>query len=261
MWEVVKKREISERIVELKVKAPEASEKAKPGQFAILRLSERGERFPMFIAGVDGGNLEFLIWKGGKSTCLLSALDEGMAFKDLSAPLGKALSFKTSKLTVICEGDGIAPARFLLRKKQNFADSINVIFLKEEEFSIFKSEFSDYTERQVFALAEEAHNFVEGETALLLTSVKSGALLFEKLVGMGVDVYVSLKSAIFCGFGICGSCRVSVDGKIRKACVEGPIFKAKEIDFKELESRLSFERDYEKLSLELFKSKISSCGE
>ncbi len=270
---ILKKRIlIQDRVSEITIYAPHIARKARPGNFAVLRLSARGERIPLTIADRDPekGTIVIVYLVLGKTTALLDTLDEGDAILDLCGPLGKPTEIiKQGEVCCVGGGTGIAAMHHIA--KGNFEagnDVISIIGARSKDLLLFKPELERISSR-VLVATDDGTMGHKGFVTEVLEKYLQESRSVKEVVGVGpvpmmkavakvtgsfnVRTVVSLNSIMVDGIGMCGACRVSVGGEIRFACVDGPEFDASRVDFDELMMRLGAFRDQEKKSMELFK--------
>ncbi len=275
---ILKKRIlIPGRVSELTIYAPHIAEKARPGNFAVLRLSEKGERIPLTIADRDpeNGTIVIVYLVLGKTSALLDTHVEGDVILDLCGPLGKPTEIKKQG-EVVCVGGGTGIAAMHHIAKGNFEagnEVTSVIGARSKDLLLFKPELEKISSRVLIATDDGTVGHKGFVTEVLQKYLQNNSSVSE-VVAVGpvpmmkavakvtapfdVRTMVSLNSIMVDGIGMCGACRVSVGGEIRFACVDGPEFDASRVDFDELMTRLCAFRDQEMLSMELFKKSEAS---
>ncbi len=268
MYKVVKKEELTPTVKLFRVRAPAVARKAKPGQFVILRVYEKGERFPITIAGTDPqeGTIDLVFAEVGKSSKLLGKLGEGDSILNLSGPLGNATKVKNYG-TILCVGGGVMIGALLyqmraLREAGNKiitligAKNAEHLFMVEEvkaqsdEFYLATDDGSAGHEgidflRDLLKERKFDHVFTIGPTSLQ-------RMVSEMTQPYGVPTTVNLFPIMVDGTGMCGACRVTVGGETKFACVNGPDFDGHQVDFDELISRMRFYNPNEKIAMVLF---------
>ena len=275
---ILKKRIlIPDMVSEITIYSPHIARKARPGNFAVLRLSEKGERIPLTIADKDPekGTIVIVYLVLGKTTALLDTFEQGDVILDLCGPLGKPTKIKKQGL-VVCVGGGTGIAAMHHIAKGNFEagnEVVSVIGARSKDLLLFKPELERISAKVLVATDDGTmghKGFVTDvlerylhENDSVREVVAVGPVPMMKAVAkvtapFGVRTMVSLNSIMVDGIGMCGACRVSVGGEIRFACVDGPEFEASRVDFDELMTRLCAFREQEKLSMELFKKSKSS---
>jgi len=264
MNRIIRKREVAPDVFRLDVRHPTLARKARPGQFVILRVTEDGERFPLTIADRDteAGTISLIFAVVGKSTTLLAHLDEGEDILDLVGPLGVPSEIERFG-RVLCVGGGIGAAPLLpIAKALNEAGndvvavlgarSKNLVIL-EEEFRAFAADVHVATDdgsygRKGFVTEVVADLLAEGpsfDRAWAVGPVPMMRAVSDLTRDAAVPTVVSLNPIMVDGTGMCGGCRVIVDGQVRFACVDGPEFDGHLVDYDSLARRLTTYRDTE----------------
>ncbi len=278
MNKIVKKRVlIPDRVSEMTIEAPLIASKAKPGNFAVLRLTEKGERIPLTIADADPelGHILIVYLVMGKTTAFLDTLGEGDSILDLCGPLGRPTRIKKQG-TVVCVGGGTGIAAMHHIAKGNFKAGnkvVSVIGARSKDLLLFKPELEKIS-HSVLVSTDDGSLGHKGMVTEVLEKYLQNDPEVREVIGVGpvpmmravarvtepfgVRTLVSLNSIMVDGMGMCGSCRVTVDGKNLFACVEGPEFEASKVDFDELMMRLNAFKAQEQISMELFKQRKQS---
>lgn len=249
--------------------APQIAETAHPGHFVMLRVDDKGERFPLTIADVDHkhGTITIVYLVMGKSTTLLEQLGEGDEILDVCGPLGQKTHIEKSG-TVICVGGGTGiAAMHHIAKGHKAAGNhvVAVIGARSKDLLLFEKELKSFCDEVLITTDDGSYGQKGLVTEVLLERIKSDASVHE-VVAVGpvpmmqavarttepfkLKTTVSLNSLMVDGIGMCGACRVTVGGETRFTCVDGPEFDGHKVDFAELRQRLSSFTDQEKKSLE-----------
>jgi ferredoxin--NADP+ reductase len=261
---IVTARELAPKTMLFEVEAPHVAERGQAGQFIILRVVDNGERIPLTIAHRNParGTITIVAQEVGHTTHLLNALRAGDEILDLAGPLGKPTDIPTGK-TVCCVGGGIGnavvwPQVTALKAAGNRVHAI--IGARTRELLILEREIALHCDTLVVTTDDGSYGrqgLVTDALRALLTSgervdevITIGPVIMMKFVCLvtkefGVPTQASLNPIMVDGTGMCGACRVTVGGKTRFACVEGPEFDGHEVDFDELITRLSFYREEE----------------
>lgn len=254
---VKKRRLISGKVSELTIRAPEIAAGAKPGNFVVVRLSEQGERIPLTIADKDAkaGNITIVYLVLGKSTALLETFEEGDEILDVCGPLGKPTEIsKKGRVVCVGGGTGIAAMHHIAKGHHEAGNHVAaVIGARSKDLLLFHDELSVFCPEVLVATDDGSYGHKGLVTEVLLEYLEKHSDVGE-VVGVGpvpmmsavaevtrpfgIKTVVSLNSIMVDGIGMCGACRVSVNGRIRFACVEGPEFDAHKVDFDELSRRL-----------------------
>lgn len=270
MLEILEKTTLAPKIHQFRFFAPEIVKKALPGQFVILRANEFGERIPMSIAGMDkkSGILTIVVLEVGKSTALLGSLKTGDRITDLLGPLGKPTEMQNFG-TVVCVGGGIgiAPLYTLVEGFRFWGNKvITIIGAKTRELVIKEEELKKISNRVIVTTDDGSYGkkgFVTEALKELLTTEKIdlvmavGPVIMMKAVSLLTEEYkvktlVSLNPIMVDGTGMCGGCRVLIDGKNKFACVDGPDFEAHSVDFDGLLQRQKCYLQQEKIAYERY---------
>jgi ferredoxin/flavodoxin---NADP+ reductase len=267
---IVQKRELAPKTILFEVESPHIAERGRAGQFIILRVSDEGERIPLTIAQRDParGTITIVAQEVGKTTRDLNALEVGDALHDLAGPLGKPTDIPEGGKTVVCVGGGIGnavvwPQATALKAAGN--EVITILGAREKQLLILEEEIKATSDELIITTDDGSY----GKKGLVTEALKEildsgkkvdeviciGPVIMMKFVckttePYGVPTQASLNPIMVDGTGMCGACRVTVDGKTRFACVEGPEFDGHKTDFDELMIRLAYYRNEEKASLE-----------
>jgi ferredoxin--NADP+ reductase len=268
MYRITKKYPLNNTTEFMSVEAPLIAEKAKPGQFIILRIDEVGERIPLTISSTntETGEVSVVFQRVGATTERLAALSEGDYLLNFVGPLGKPTPLEGYKnVAVIGGGLGCAialPQAVYLHKKGVRVEIIagfrtkELVILEDEMKSscdelILMTDDGTYGERGLVTAALE-RRINEGAGYDLVLAI--GPAIMMKFVSLttkkyGIKTIVSLNPIMIDGTGMCGSCRVTVGGKVKFACVDGPDFDGHEVDFDELIRRNAAYRAQEAVKL------------
>ncbi|MDI6807669.1 MAG: sulfide/dihydroorotate dehydrogenase-like FAD/NAD-binding protein [Candidatus Eisenbacteria bacterium] len=272
MFEIVEKKDLHETICLIKVTAGLIASKALPGQFVLIRIDEKGERIPLTIVDARDGLLTLIFQKVGKTTVHLGTLSKGDSLADVVGPLGKPSEIKKYG-TVVCIGGGIGiaeeyPVARAFKEAGNYCISIigartKSLLILEDEMRAASDELLITTDDGSYGVKglviDELRKIIDrGKPISLVMAV--GPVVMMKAVAevtrpYGIKTLVSLNSIMVDGTGMCGACRVSVGGKTKFACVDGPDFDAHEVDFDLMIGRLKMYLADEKRSLEEFTKK------
>lgn len=251
--------------------APEIAKKAKPGHFVMLRMSPSGERIPLTIADKDRekGRIAIVYLVLGKSTALLEALNEGDEILDVCGPLGKPTKIHKQG-TVICVGGGtgIAAMHHIAKGHSEAGNHVvAIIGARSRDLLLFEDELKSFADEVLISTDDGSYGHKGLVTELLKERLEKDKDVTE-VVAVGpvpmmeavanctrpfnVPTTVSLNPIMVDGIGMCGACRVSVGGKTKFACVDGPEFNGHEVDFAELRRRLGAYRQQEKISFDKY---------
>lgn len=264
MYKIVKRQQLNDTVVRLDIEAPFVAKKAKAGQFIILRIDEFGERMPLTIADSDAetGIVTIIFQIVGRTTMLLSQMNEGDALLDFVGPLGMATEFgEVKKACVIGGGVGNAIAYPSAKALFRMGVEVDVIAgFRSKDIVILEDEFKDVCNNLYITTDDGSY----GEKGLVTEKLKSlidggqnydlviaiGPIPMMKFVSLttkpyGIKTLVSLNPVMIDGTGMCGGCRVTVGGEIKFACVDGPDFDGHQVDYDELMKRNGTYRDFE----------------
>lgn len=264
MYKIVKRQQLNDTVVRLDVEAPFIAKKAKAGQFIIFRIDEHGERIPLTIADTDPekGTVSIIFQIVGQSTMLLSQMKEGDFILDFVGPLGAATEFgDAKKVCVIGGGVGNAIAYPSAKALFNMGVDVDVIAgFRSKDIVILEDEYKSICNRLFITTDDGSYGekgFVTNKLQSLIDEgnnydlvIAIGPIPMMKFVSKVTEPYniktlVSLNPIMIDGTGMCGGCRVTVGGKIKFACVDGPDFDGHKVDYDELMQRNSTYRDFE----------------
>lgn len=278
MNEILELRKLAPQINLIKLNVPLITQKAKAGQFVVLRLNEEGERIPMSITDLDPqtGILTIIFQEVGKSTAHLATLKKGDSLADVVGPLGVPTHIVNFG-TCVCVGGGIgiAPLHFVAKSLKAVGNKvISIIGARSKNLLILEEEMRKLSDELQISTDDGSyghHGFVTDLlTKLLSEKIKVdfimaiGPVVMMKAVCKvtalwGIKTMVSLNPVMVDGTGMCGACRVTVGGKTKFACVDGPDFDGSQVDFDELTKRQAMYVKQEKIAMERFTHQL--CGE
>ncbi|MDR3261608.1 MAG: sulfide/dihydroorotate dehydrogenase-like FAD/NAD-binding protein [Tannerella sp.] len=264
MNEIVKKEILSENVVKLEVNAPLIAKSRRAGHFVIVKVGKYGERIPLTIAASDiqKGTITLVIQKVGASSGKICALNEGDEITDLVGPLGKATHIDLFG-TVVCACGGVGTAPMLpiveaMKKAGNKV--ITVLAARTENLIILEEEIRKFSDEVVIMTDDGSYgakglvtngveNIINREKVDLCVTI--GPAVMMKFVSLLTKKYrvptvASLNTIMVDGTGMCGACRVTVGGKTKFVCVDGPEFDAHEVNFDEMMMRLNAYKEVEK---------------
>lgn len=271
MFKVLSKEKLAENVVSMLVEAPFVAKKAKPGQFVILRVDERGERIPLTVVSVDESKdaIHLIFQEVGKTTLKLGRLTVGEYIADLVGPLGRPTEVKHyGHVVMIGGGVGIAEAYPVAKALKSAGNKVTgIIGARSKDLLILEDEMRQVCNtlyvctddgsrgRKGFVTEVLKELLEEGEPINLVYAI--GPAIMMKIVAeltrpYRVHTMVSLNPIMVDGTGMCGSCRVTVGGETKFACVDGPEFDAHEVDFQELMARQRMYIDKERMALEKY---------
>ncbi len=277
MFRIVEKRALADNIYLLRIEAPRVAQSALPGQFVIVRVDEQGERVPLTIADYDkeDGTVTIVIQTIGVSTRKLCALSEGDSIADFAGPLGNPSEFihlseeelKSRRYLFVAGGVGTAPVYPQVKWLCEHGCKADVIIgAKTASMLIYTEEMEKVADNLYIATDDGSCGFkgmvtakikdlIDNEGKSYDECVAIGPMIMMKFVTLTTKEYslpttVSLNALMVDGTGMCGACRVSVDGKTYFTCVDGPEFDGHKVDFDEAMRRQAMYRNQEGVATE-----------
>ncbi|MCL4457785.1 MAG: sulfide/dihydroorotate dehydrogenase-like FAD/NAD-binding protein [Nitrospirae bacterium] len=256
-----------------KVEAPLISKKAKPGQFVIIRLNEKGERIPLSLADInpDEGTISLIVMSVGKTTTEMSTLNAGDEIRDFCGPLGQPTHIeKYGRVILVGGGFGAAPLYPIARELKAAGNEVTVIMgARSKDLLIYENEMRSLSDKVLITTDDGSKGIKGVVTAALRQELEQSgadmvmavgpAIMMKFVCGttvpFGVKTFVSLNSIMIDGTGMCGGCRVSIGGKTRFACIDGPEFNGQEVDWDILINRQKTYLSEEKESFETWKKR------
>ena len=259
MYTILSKEMLTPSICRMKVQAPRLASAAAPGQFLIVRADEKGERIPLTISDYDAleGTVTIVTQKVGASSGDIISFEEGESFADVVGPLGLASDFvempleelRKERFVFIAGGVGAAPVYPQVKWLSAAGVPVDVILgARNADLLIYEKELREAADNLYVCTDDGSAGFKGVGTAMLEKLVSEGrhytrAVAIGPMIMMkfstlackklGIPIVVSLNSLMVDGTGMCGACRVTVGGKTRFACVEGPEFDGYEVDIDE----------------------------
>ena len=250
------------RVIQIKVEAPAIAHKAKAGQFVVFMACEEGERVPLTVVGSDpdSGTIILIFQEAGLSTKLLGKLKVGDSVYALVGPLGHATRIKNyGKIILIGGGVGIAEIYPVAKALKQAGNHITTILgARSKDLLILEKELKDISD-QLHVATDDGSYGTKGFVTDIFKSLKLKAYSLIYAVGpipmmeavsdvsgfSGVKTMVSLNALMVDGTGMCGCCRVTVEGKTKFTCIDGPEFDAQAVDWQELSQRTGVYQDKE----------------
>lgn len=253
MYEIITKQELAPNIYLIEIVAEDVAKKAKPGQFVILRLDEKGERIPLTIAGIDleKGTVATAVHSVGRTTKKLAKMKAGDSIMDLSGPLGNPAEIgKFGRVLLVGGGVWCAPLYYVaqaLREKGN--EVVIVAAGRTTNDLVFEKELKEVS-NEFYVATDDGSKGYQGlsflkdmlKTQKFDHSIAMGPVVMLQTVTELTKPYnlktmVTLASIMVDGTGMCGSCRVTVGGETKFTCMDGPEFDGHQVDFEELIKR------------------------
>ncbi len=259
-FRIVRKEVLAENITLMDIEAPRVARAAQPGQFVIVRAGEDGERIPLTIAdySADEGWVQIVIQSLGVSTRKIVALEEGECLADFAGPLGNPSDFvkepleevRGRRMLFVAGGVGAAPVFPQVKWLKEHGVSVDVIIGAKNKNMVIMADRMREVASELFIATDDGSEGFHGLVTDLMRElidkrgkeydlvVAIGPMIMMKFVAQttkeyGIRTIVSLNSIMVDGTGMCGACRVTVGGRTRFACVEGPEFDGHEVDFDE----------------------------
>ena len=277
MFRVIRAESLAPGIRRLEIEAPRIARKQQPGQFVIVRVYEEGERIPLTIEKADPqrGTISIVVQSVGKTTRLLNRLETGDVILDVVGPLGQASEIEKFG-TVVVMGGGVGaamayPTAAALKNAGNFV--ICITGARDKERVILERELRDVSD-ELMVTTDDGSYGSKGLVTDKLREVIARGTHIDRVIAVGpipmmkavadltrpseIRTIVSLNPIMLDGTGMCGGCRVLVDGKSKFACVDGPEFDAHQVDFHTLLQRNSMYREAERESMDRCNQEIES---
>lgn len=268
MLEIVTNRRLTKTVNLVEIFAPEIAKKAKPGQFVIVRVDEKGERIPLTLVEwkTERGTITLIFQKVGVSTKKLGALKTGDVVRDVIGPLGTPSEIEFyGSVAVVGGGVGTAPSYAIARALKEAENKVvSIIGAKAAELLILEDEMRNVSDK-LYVTTDDGSKGVKGFVSDVLKMLLEKGYHFDLVYAVGptsmmravsnvtkpygIKTVVSLNPIMVDGTGMCGSCRVSVGGETRFVCVDGPEFDGHKVNFDELLSRQRVYLDEEKRAL------------
>lgn len=256
MFKIIDKEHFSEHVVKFEVEAPEIARSRRPGHFVIVRVGDGGERIPLTIAASDSvrGSITLVVQEVGVSTRKICALNVGDCFTDIVGPLGQATHIGKVGTVVCCGGGvGVAPLLPIVRAMKEAGNRVvTILAARTAELVILRDQVAPYSDEVIVMtddgslgrrglVTEGLEDVINREKVDQVVAI--GPAVMMKFVAKLTKKYdiptmVSLNTIMVDGTGMCGACRVTVDGKTRFVCIDGPEFDAHKVDFDEMIMRL-----------------------
>lgn len=263
MNKIVDKQFFSDKVVKLVVEAPLIAKARRAGHFVIVRVGEKGERIPLTIssADVEKGTITLVVQAIGKSTSKLCALEPGDYITDVVGPLGQATHIEHFGTVVCCGGGvGIAPLLPIATAMKAAGNRVvSVLAARNRDLLILEDEIRAVSDEVIIMtddgsygkkglVTQGVEEVIQREKVDLCVTI--GPAVMMKFVSLltrkyEVPTVVSLNTIMVDGTGMCGACRITVAGKTRFVCIDGPEFNAHEVDFDEMLMRLSSYKELE----------------
>lgn len=269
MYRVVRKEVLNPTVTLMEVEAPFVAKKAEPGQFIILRVDNEGERIPLTIADYnrEKGTITIIFQIVGASTYKLNALNEGDFIHDFVGPLGVPTHTDgLKKVAVVGGGVGCAIAYPVAKKLHESGCEVHsIIGFRNKDLVILEDEFNNVSDR-LFVMTDDGSHGTKGVVTNPLKELIESGESYDEVIAIGplimmkfvvattkphnIKTVVSMNPIMIDGTGMCGGCRLTVGGKTKFACVDGPDFDGFLVDFDEAISRSRSYTEFEKHAYE-----------
>ncbi len=265
MYEIVSRTELNPTVIKMEISAPFVAKKAQAGQFIILRTNSEGERIPLTVADYDRekGTVTVIFQKVGATTDELAEMKVGDCLSDFAGPLGRATETEgLNKVAVIGGGVGCAIAYPVAKKlHENGCEVHSIVGFRSRDLVILEDDFRSVSDKYVLMTDDGSYGSKGLVTNALRELIESGEkydeviaigpLVMMKFVAAltkeyGIKTVVSMNPIMIDGTGMCGGCRLTVGGKTKFACVDGPEFDGHEVDFDEALKRGGMYREFER---------------
>ena len=265
MYEIVSKTVLNPTVIKMEIKAPFVAKKAQAGQFIILRTNIEGERIPLTVADYDreAGTVTIIFQKVGSTTDELAEMNAGDFLSDFAGPLGRATEVEgLKKVAVIGGGVGCAIAYPVAKSLHEHGCEVHsVVGFRNRDLVILEDDFRTVSDKYILMTDDGSYGTKGLVTNALRDLIESGEkydeviaigpLVMMKFVAAltkeyGIKTVVSMNPVMIDGTGMCGGCRLTVGGKTKFACVDGPEFDGHEVDFDEAMRRGGMYKEFER---------------
>ena len=264
MYKIVSKKVLNPTVTMMDIEAPFVAKKAEAGQFIILRVDEDGERIPLTVAGFDrqAGTVKIIFQIVGATTAALNQREAGEHIADFAGPLGCPTKTEgLKKVAVVGGGVGCAIALPVAQKLHEQGCEVHsVVGFRNKDLLILEDEFSAASDKLIVMTDDGSAGRQGLVTAALKELIESGEK-YDEVIAIGplimmkfvvetvrpynIPITVSMNPIMIDGTGMCGGCRLTVGGKVKFACVDGPDFNGYEVDFDEAMERSAMYKDFE----------------
>jgi ferredoxin--NADP+ reductase len=279
MYLIVRKEVLSDMVKLVEVQAPLVARKARPGQFVIVRIDEKGERIPLTIADFDreAGTITLIFQEVGKSTRHMGLLEVGEGFQNIAGPLGHPSEIHNyGTVVVVGGGVGIAPVFPITRALKEAGNHvISIIGARSQNLLFWQNRMAEYSDELIICtddgtdgrkavVTEPLKEILNGQNNISRVWAIGPAIMMkyvcETTLPYATPTVVSLNTVMIDGTGMCGGCRVVLNHGAKFVCVDGPEFDGHQVDWNNLVSRLSFYRAEEKEAMERWKDHQCRLG-
>ena len=273
MYQLLHKEKLGPDIYLYRFRAPDIATYRQPGQFVIVRINENGERIPITIADVDTeeGSITLIIQAVGKTTLQMAQMKKGDSIPTLTGPLGEPTHIeKVGRVLCVGGGIGIAPLYPVARAMKDAGNHVTSILGARSSNLIILADLMREASDEMIITTDDGSEGHKGLVTDAIRNLVDNGEKYDQCVAMGppimmkfvcilteklgIPTIVSLNPIMVDGTGMCGCCRVTVDGSVKFACIDGPEFDGHKVDFDELMARLATYRSEEKDALTRFSS-------
>lgn len=269
MYLIRQNEKLAPTIHRLVVEAPLVAQHARPGQFVIVRVNEKGERIPLTISDYrpGEGTITLIVQSVGRTTRLLARLRPGMGIQDVLGPLGQPAKIRpVQHIACVAGGVGAAIIYPEARAYKEHGSHVYTLFgARTRQLLFYQRELEEVSDLVRYATDDGSFGYHGLVTDLLTALIAERTLehviavgplpMMKAVAGVtkeaGIPTTVSLSPIMIDGTGMCGGCRVRIAGRLKFACVDGPEFDAHEVDYEDLGRRLAYYRSQEELSCRL----------
>ncbi len=263
MNKIIEKEYFSKNVIKLVIEAPEIAHSRKPGHFVIIRVDNKGERIPLTIADADEakGTITLVIQRVGVTSSKLTDLKAGDTILDVAGPMGQSTHLEKVG-TVLCAGGGVGVAPLMpivkgLKEAGNRV--ITILAARSKDLIILEDQIKEYSD-ELIVMTDDGSYGKKGlvthgmeeviQREKVNMSVVIGPAIMMKFASLTTKKYniptvASLNTIMVDGTGMCGACRVTVGGKTKFVCIDGPEFDAHQVDFDQMLQRLGAYKDQE----------------
>ena len=278
MYRIVEKKVIAPTITKYLIEAPYVARKRKAGNFVIIRVDETGERIPLTLvdSNTDTGTITLIVQALGKTTKALALKNEGDFIMDVMGPLGNPTPIESGK-TIACIGGGVGTAELypIAKALKNAGNTIyTIVGARSKELVILEPEMAKVSDKLYITtddgsykrkgfVTDQLKEFLDANLGINMVYAIGPLPMMRAVSNLtkpyNVRTLVSLNAVMVDGTGMCGGCRVTVNGKMKFACVDGPEFEGHEVDFDEMLLRNRSYTDMEKISIDRFAEEPHVC--
>ncbi|MGB9679604.1 MAG: sulfide/dihydroorotate dehydrogenase-like FAD/NAD-binding protein [Thermoanaerobacteraceae bacterium] len=280
MYKIVRKEILNPVVKLMDIEAPRVAKSAKPGQFVIIRINEKGERIPLTIADYDRekGTVTIVFQEVGKSTKLLGTLNEGDYIQDFAGPLGNSMEVGKESKKILGVGGGVGIPALYPKLKMLHEQGYKVEAIlggRSDEYVIFKKEMEAVCDKVYYAtddgslgtkgfvtdvLKERLENDKDVDMVISVGPVIMMKNVCKMTKEYDVPTLVSMNPLMVDGTGMCGGCRIVVGGETKFVCMDGPVFDGHLVDFDLAMRRLNTFKEEEKQAMEHYEHGGGCCG-